>query len=251
MNENSTHTEQLIQYIDGELAGDQFEFVKKNIEESKAWREEYENLQLAREAMKSYGLKSRIHVIHEEMMSELKTTAASDTGIIRRMLPATLRIAVILVALLGLSAIYQYMVATPEKLFEENFKVFQLRETRSVSINSLEEVYKSGNSELVIKAFTQLKSAQAEDYFLAGNAYLILGEPSNAIAAFLAVEQFNRTHNTHSFEEDAEYYLGLSYLANNESTKALAIFEKIQADPSNAYHSKVSSWFMGKLKHTI
>jgi tetratricopeptide (TPR) repeat protein len=251
MNENYTNTELLIQYIDGELSAEQLADLQKRILENPALSDELEKLRLAKEAAKSYGLKTRIHTVHTEMMQELKENPLAKTGSLRSVLPIGFRIAATLLVLVGLSALYQYMMATPEKLFAESFQVFPLRETRGATGNVLEEAYKTGNAEAVILAFTQLTNPKAEDYFLAGNAFLAKGEPAKAVESFLAVEQFNKTNNTHSFEEDAEYYLALSYLANNEPAKSLPIFEKIHSDPSHSYHSKVSAWFMGKLRHSL
>ena len=184
------------------------------------------------------------------MMQELKENPAPKTGSLRRMLPISLRLAATVLVLVGLSALYQYMMATPEKLFAENFQVFQLRENKDVADNALEEAYKTGNAEAVIGAFTQLTNPGAEDYFLLGNAFLAQGEPTKAVESFLAVERVNKTNNTGSFEEDTEYYLALSYLANKEPAKALPILEKIHADLNHSYHSKVSGWFIGKLRHS-
>jgi tetratricopeptide (TPR) repeat protein len=251
MNENSTHTELLIQYIDGELQGKELDAVQRNIEENPAIREEMENLRLAREATRSYGLKTRIRSIHTEMMQELKEKANTKQGITRMIFQYGIRVAAVLIVMIGLSAIYQYLTVTPEKLFIENFHAFELHETRSAAGSGLEEAYKKENMQTVIGLFDQLKSPQAEDYFLAGNAFLSSHEPAKAIESFLALQQINKTANTHYFEEDEEYFLALSYLANLEPTKALPLFEKIHSDSNHPYHQKVSAWFVSKVKKLI
>ena len=52
MNENSTNTELLIQYLDGELTGEELESIKKSIEEQDVLRQELENLATGKEAIK-------------------------------------------------------------------------------------------------------------------------------------------------------------------------------------------------------
>jgi hypothetical protein len=153
--------------------------------------------------------------------------------------------------LIGFSALYQYLTVTPEKLFNESFHPFEIHETRGSSRNGLEDSYKKANMEVVIQEFTRLKSPDAEDYFLAGNAFLSTHEPAKAIESFLNLQQINKTTNTHYFEEDAEYYLALSYLANHEPAKALPLFEKIHGEPNNPYNQKVSSWFLQKLRKSV
>jgi hypothetical protein len=60
MNENSTHTELLVQYLGGELEGTELEKLKINLANDPSLRDELENLQFAREAARRYGLKSKI-----------------------------------------------------------------------------------------------------------------------------------------------------------------------------------------------
>ena len=250
MNEQNTNTDLLIQYLDGELQGEQLETIQKDIEENPASHEELENLRMAKEAAKSYALKSRISSIHQEMMQEMKKTSATKTPVIRMIAQYSFRVAAVLILLFGISSLYQYITVTPDKLFSENFQAFALHETRG-STTMLEDLYEKGDMKTLIQQFELLKSPQGNDYFLAGNAYLSTRQPAKAIETFLNLQQFNRTNNTHYFEEDLEYYLALSYLGNNEPVKALPLFEKIHADPNHPYHEAVSSWFISKVKKTM
>jgi len=248
MNENSTHTEQLIQYLDGELQGDSLSTLQKSIEENNAIRAEFENLRMAKESVKSYGLKMRVGSIHEEMMQELKVKARPKTGILKTIYRYSLRVAAVLIILFGVSALYQYFSATPEKLFNENFQAFELHETRGKLKTSLEDMYEKGDMNGLIQQFSLLKSPQVKDYFLTGNAFLSTHQPARAIETFIRLEQLNKTNNTHFFEEDVEYFLALSYLSNNETSKALPLFEKIHADQNHPFHSAVSAWFISRVK---
>lgn len=249
MNENSTHTDLLIQFLDGELQGEQLSALEKDIQQNPSSREELENLRLAKEAASSYGLKTRIASIHNEMMHELKKPGVPKSKLISLVTQYGLRVAAVLIILFGVSALYQYITATPEKLFSENFHAFDLRTTRGSSVTSLEDLYEKGDMSGLIQQFTRMKSPEAKDYFLAGNAYLSTHQPAMAIEAFISLEQLNKSKNTHFFEEDAEYYLALGYLGDHEPAKALLIFEKIHANPNHPYHSAVSSWFLSKVKH--
>ena len=244
---NSTHTELLIQYIDGELEGEQLSAVRRLIDENPSIHDEYERLSQAREAIKSYGLKTKIGSIHEEMMQELKKDAGQQTGMVRRIIHYSVRIAAIILVVLGSITFYQYMTSTPEKLFRENYLPFSIHETRGTPSSTLETVYKKGDISDVITAFNALKDPTPGDYFLAGNAFLQNQQPSNAIRAFTALQENNKANNSHYFEEDAEYYLAMAYLAGNDPGKAIPIFEKIRSDKGHAYHRKVTNWFMARI----
>jgi hypothetical protein len=249
MNQNSTHTELLIQFLDGELQGDRLADVKESIKNNAATREELENLLLAQKATKNYGLKTRINSIHTDMMKEMKTPA---TPVSRRILQYSIRIAAVIMVMFALSFAYQYMTATPAKLFDESFRPYELQVTRGGSITSkLEDLYEEGNLKGLIEQYNLIKSPQAKDCFLAGNAMLSKHQPADAITTFVRMQQINKSNNTHYYEDDVEYFLGLAYLANNEPTKALPLFEKIHKDPNHPFNTAVSSWFLSKVNHSI
>ena len=248
MNNNYTTTELLIQYIDGELEGEQLDAIKKSIDEDDSTREEFERLQLAKDAVKSYGLKTKIGNIHQEMMDEHREGDLSKTGIVSMVLKYTLRIAAIAIFVTGSFSLYQYFTTSPEKLFNESFTAFSLHENRGLSTSALEDAYKKENMKEVIQQFNLLKDPKPEDFFLAGNAFLSTQKPAKAIAVFEALQQKNKINNEHFFEEDAEYYLALGYLDNNETEKAIPILEKINKDSGHPYNKKVTDWFLRKAK---
>jgi tetratricopeptide (TPR) repeat protein len=247
MNEDSTYTELLIQYLDGELSGEDLESLEKKLAESEVLRDELENLALAKQAVTRYGLKNEIGLIHSEMIQEMKSKTLPKSPVRKMIFQYAFRVAAILIVLMGLSAVYQYLTVTPDKLFTENFHVFDLHETRGAAGTNIENAYKKDNMEAVLREFSQLNSPQAGDYFLAGNAFLATHQPAKAIEAFDSVQLINQSHKTHIFEEDAEYYLALSYLANQEPARAYPIFEKIHADTAHPYNKEVSAWFLRKV----
>jgi tetratricopeptide (TPR) repeat protein len=249
MNENSTHTELLVQYLDAELQGEELEKLKINLANNQSLREELENLQLAREAAWRYGLKSKINDIHSEMMLEMKANKPVGARVIKMLIQTGLRVAAVLIVLVGLSALYQYFTTSPEKLFIENYQPYTIHEMRGESGNSqLQEKYRTGKMDSVILYFNSLGAPKPEEYILAGIAFLENNQPEKAIKTLQELIQKNTDSKTDYFEDDAEYYLAMSYLKNNEPEKALPILEKIQADPRHPYNSKLSKWFILKVK---
>ena len=248
MNENFTTPELLIRYLDGELDEAQSADIKNKLDQDPAVQKELENLRIAKAAIKDYGLKNKVALIHKEMMMELKeVTTSSSPAPIRQMLQYVLRIAAIVIFVTGAFIAYQYFSATPEKLFSENFSGFTIHETRGTALSPLKEAYQKNNMLQVIEQFKLLQQPEPEDCFFAGNAYLSSLQPAKAIDAFIALQQKNKTNNTHYYAEDADYYLALGYLANNEPVKAIPIFEKINTDVNHPYHKKVSNWLLSKL----
>jgi tetratricopeptide (TPR) repeat protein len=163
-----------------------------------------------------------------------------------------LRIAFAFSMLLVFFALYLYITVTPEKLFSKNFHPYELHTMRGVSNSSaLKEAYKNGKMDSVIWEFNSLTAAQPEEYLLAGIAYLEKNQPEKAIETFKTMIQKNENSKTDFFEQDAEYYLAMSYLDNHEPGKAMPIFERINADSENPYNSNVSEWFLLNVKTSI
>jgi tetratricopeptide (TPR) repeat protein len=153
---------------------------------------------------------------------------------------------------LGLSAIYLYQRATPQKLFSEYYHPYERRWLRGPSDESaLKNAYSSGKMDSVIMAFESSKTAVPEEYLLAGIAFLEKNQPDKAIDVFKLLIQKNTDEKSDFFEQDAEYYLAMGYLSNLEPEKAMPIFEKIQADHDNPYNSEVSEWFLLNVKTSI
>lgn len=248
MNDNFTNTDLLIQYLDGELEGENLQTMQRKIAADQQLAAELESLRLAKAAVNTYGLKKTISAVHKEMMQELQTAAAPPRIGMRRILQYSMRIAAMLVFILGVTILYQYFSATPDKLFRDNYDPFSLHETRGTNSNTgLENFYKKGDFAAVMDAFSKLPTPEATDYFLNGNAALQTNNTKAAIQSFLALQEKNKKNNTHFFEDDTDYYLALSYLNNNEPAQALQLLEKIHADKDHAYHNKVSGWMLRKL----
>jgi amino acid permease len=249
MNNNSTNTDLLVQYLDGELEGENLRAAEQKIAADNQLAIELEQLGLAKAAVASYGLKKTVGSIHTEMMKELDTAAAPAGTGIRRIMQYTMRIAAMLVIVIGVTALYQFFSATPQQLYSDNYTPFSLHETRGAAgSSSVENLYKQGDFGGTMAAFSTIAMPLAGDYFLNGCAALSSGNAPEAIRSFLALQQKNKANNTHLFEDDANYYLGLAYLRNNEPVKALPIFEHIHADAGHPYHRKISSWWLQKLQ---
>ena len=164
----------------------------------------------------------------------------------------SLRIALGFSMILCLFALYLYITVTPEKLFSKNFHPYELHTMRGSSYSSaIREAYTTGKMDSVIWEFNSLNGPQPEEYLLAGIAFLEKNQPEKAIETFKAMIQKNEDSKTDFFEQDAEYYLAMSYLSNHEPVKAMPIFERINADSENPYNSNVSEWFLLNVKTSI
>ena len=83
-------------------------------------------------------------------------------------------------------------------------------------------------------------------------ANLELKDYAEAIEKFKQVLAENNRSGSDLFQDEAEYYLAMSYLANNEAEEALPIIERIKADKNHLYHQvigKMSSLDLRIIQH--
>ncbi len=181
-----------------------------------------------------------------------KKNKSSKTLLLKLAFPVAFQVIAGLIILFELFALYHYMTLSPKKIFRENYQPYELHVMRGFSENTpLKEAYKKGHMDSVIWDFNSLNSPQPEEYLLAGIAFLESRQPTKAIEMFKIMIQKNAQSKTDYFEDDAEYYLAMSYLNNQQPDMAMPIFEKIYANSDNPYNSNVSDWFLMNVKTAI
>lgn len=114
--------------------------------------------------------------------------------------------------------------------------------------NSFERQYQAQRFDEVITTYEQMSEPSLMAMFLAGNAYLQTGNTDQAIDAFREIVVINGSQGINRFEEDAQYYLALSYLKGDRLADALPLLEKINADPEHSYHALVNDYYLWRIK---
>jgi tetratricopeptide (TPR) repeat protein len=251
MNNNYNNSDILIQYLDNELSQEDKANVGKQLEYDALMQQELENLTLAKSAIKTYGLKKHVGIIHAEMMSEMvvEKTSSAQQGIVKRMLKISMKVAAaVLIVMLGLG-VYQYATITPDKLFASNYKPYSLSVNRgSIETNVMEKLFQEKNYNGVINQFLSLTESGVKENFLVAQAYLEINNYQKAIESFKNVLAKNIAENKTTFNDDAEYFLALSYLRNHDVKLATPIFETIHNNVNHLYNDKMTNSFMRNLK---
>jgi tetratricopeptide (TPR) repeat protein len=251
MNNYNTNSDILIQYLDNELSQEDKTNLENQLKHDTIMQQELENLSLSKSAIKIYGLKQQVGSIHVAMMNEMvvEKTATAQQGIVRKMANLSMKVAAaILIVMLGLG-VYQYTTITPDKLFAGNYKPYSLNVNRGAVENSLmEKSFQEKNYTAVITQFLSANESGAKENFLVGQAYLETNNYQKAIESFKNVLVKNSLEKTSFYNDDAAYFLALSYLKNNDVKLATPIFEAIHNSKNHLYNDNVSSAFMRNLK---
>lgn len=246
MDNNNTNTERLIRYLDGELSEAESEALQTELANNADMQQELDNLILTKAVIKNYGIAQKVKSLHQTMMQEMRMPAKP---VLRSMPKMMMRIAAAITILIGLFGLYQYFSVSPGNLYSNQYTAYHVATMRGTAdANNIEKAYSVKRYDEVIELYRQTANPTANEQFLAAQAYLNLANLNNAIMLFDTLLQKNKTTNTDTLNDDAEYYLALSYLKKNETTKALPLFIKIHDDKDHLYHNKISSWYLAKLK---
>jgi hypothetical protein len=100
----------------------------------------------------------------------------------------------------------------------------------------------------VIRIHTTGEDSSLSATFLAAMANLELNNMNDAIPDLEEVVNANKTSGTPVFQDEAEYYLALSYIRNRDYDLALPLLEKIRDDRDHLYHEKVDRKLVRNVK---
>ena len=246
--DNSTQYE-LMRYIDDEmLPGEKAEF-EKRLALDGALQKELSDLQLAREAVKQYGLKEKVGGIHRQMMKELAAgTPVKSLTNSRRIVRYVVAIAASVLLIFVLVEGFKFYTLSPEKLYAQNYTGYELTTTRGGIDNSsaIEKAYRQKNYADVIKRNAN-SVLSIKDIFLTGMAYLETRDYSRAISSFQVVLTDVRDDKT-VLKDAAEYYLALAYLQNRDYDQAIELMNQIHNSSSHLYKAKFSRKFINRVK---
>lgn len=249
MDNNNDYSEKLIRYLDGELSEAERKTLQTELENNTTMRQELDNLILTKGMIKNYGLTQKVSGIHETMMQEMAMHAPATKTVVRSLPKMMMRIAASIIILVGLFGLYQYLTVSPGNLYNDKYTAYQVATMRGTTAESaLEKAYSEKKYDEVLALYGQTINPAANEQFLAAQAYLTKADYNNAIVLFNAIIEKNKTTNAATLNDDAEYYLALSYLKNKETVKALPLFKKIHDDKDHLYHNKISSWYLAKVK---
>lgn len=249
MSNNISQTERLISYIDGDMSDAEKNILQQQLQADKAMQQELDNLLLATDVVKNYGLSNRVADIHKKMMKEMAAASTQPKAIVRSLSKRLMKYAAVIILLIGLFGVYQYFTVSSDKLYNEQYSAYAFTTFRgNESLPAIEQAYAEKKYDEVIAAFKQQTDASVKENFVAGQAYLAKVNYAEAINCFKTVLTKNSNTHTGLLTDDAEYYLALSYLKNNNPAEALPLFKKIHNNKEHFYNNKVSAWFLKKLQ---
>lgn len=277
---DSERAQQIDRYLAGRLNTEETQRVETALQRDPAWQQAYEDAKLSRLLTQEYGLRDEIRSIRTAMLNENASEAtlepmtgtpmafpadttvvaarSADRAKVRPMFSQPVAyagciaagLALLLVGFLG----FQYATLSGDNLYAERASVYQVAASRSSETptdspeEQLEQFYRAQRFPEATAAYEQIETPSITAMFLAGNAYLKQDKTDQAIDAFREIVRINGSQGINRFEEDAQYYLALSYLKADRPDEALPLLEKINDNPQHSYHALVSDYYLWKVK---
>jgi tetratricopeptide (TPR) repeat protein len=247
--DNSTHgmREMLIRYLDGELSGSEKDSLERQLLADERLQQDYEQLVLARESVRQYGLQQKVAGIHQQMMEQLKTPVRRIDPV-NRFIRYSMTAAAAIAIIIGSVMLYNYFQLSPEKVFAANYQSYEISSMRGGNeqeISMLEKAYsKKKYAEVVSIVFDRPFSIH--ENFLKAMAWMELRNTAKAIEQYRLV--IKTANPANMLKEEAEYYLALAYIRSGQYSMALQQLEYIQKKPGHLYYKKITPELISQVK---
>ncbi|MFI5155893.1 MAG: hypothetical protein ACHQEM_06890 [Chitinophagales bacterium] len=237
MSDNTTY---LIDQLDRSLRGEANPGFDDKLKQDVALAEEWNALQVALATIREAGLREQVEAVAKEYRSEKKQFPPKQPAKVIHMSRMVFRAAASIVLLLAITGIYKYNAVNSTSFYKDHFSAYELGTTRGgETSDQLEKAYREKNWKEVIAQFNGLSKKDNKAFFLAAQANLELRNYASAIPLFEQVLANNAIGADQLFHDDAEYYLALSYMGNNEALKGMQMLDKIKADKNHLYNRVV------------
>ncbi len=214
-------------------------------------QKEWNLLQVAVDAIRHHALVQQVKAVRNQVEGSappmVHTEDAGhggakqkDAAVVRRMLPRILSAAAILIALLSIVGMGRIYFTSSKDIYDKYYTPYEWGATRgSTGEDRLVQYYQLKDWKAVERVFDTTMNKTGKDYFLTAMAYMQQQNYTQAIVDFSTLIGNNVNQSAPYFQDEAQYYLAMCYLATNQTAQALPLLHRIASDPANVYYTKV------------
>ena len=234
----------LIDYLDNRLEGEERLSAEQLIREDPAAAQELAEFEFSVELIREAALLEQVIGVRKEFnTAKVIPLQKKESGVVKGSFSRNaLRIAASVLFLVGAASVYKYSVTSTASVYEQQFSSFELGASRGNNHEGeLETAYRNKNWTAVENIFTAQKEKTTKSWFLAGMADMELKNYAVAILSFQEVIKLNRNNPAPSYQDEAEYYLAMSWLAAKQPVPAVAMLRKIRQDKEHLFYKKASA----------
>jgi len=237
------HEHILINYLDRALEENEMRAIEELMNTDTETRMQYQYLQLAVRAVEYAALYDQVAAVRKDF----KTIRPAQViqGYLGRKGPRWRTLyraaACLFLFAAGIAAI-KFTTTTGTRIYDKAFMPYTLHISRGINGgNEIEKLYRNQNWTQVISVYNTIAEKDNKTLFLAGVAYLQLKQYVLANQRFEQVLLRNAKAGDDYFEEEAQYYLALGYLANNRVSAAVTILQTIRANKNHLYFEQANA----------
>lgn len=257
----------LIDHLDERLQGKATASIEDIIGNDPEAEKEWASLRLAVDAVKDAGIYQEVSAVKAAWKAELDaaanntavlrsipatTSAASTTAAntatttasgtrVRTLYRYTLRAAACILVVAGSASIYKYLSVSSASLYDRYYTGYNVNTARGAGdADPIVDAYNNKDWNTVENIGDTAKASRTNQTdFLAGMACLERKKYDKAINHFEQIIAVNTHSGTDYYQDEAEYYLAISWLAHRKINEAMPILEKIRGDKNHKYHDVV------------
>jgi tetratricopeptide (TPR) repeat protein len=237
----SDKQEQLIDLLDSRFRGEGTAKMEEVIHADPEAESEWHYLHLAVDAVQDAGLHAQVAAVRSAWLAQQSATARPAGGTVHSLYRNVLRVAACIFILSGGAALYKYTSTTSAGVYGKYYASYTLGTARSAGVpDALEQAYTNKDWTTVVSLFGTAKEKDNKTWFLTGMADLELKRYDDAIDKFQHVIAADVRTGTDYFQDEAEFYLAMSWIARNDVNEAMPLLEKIKVNKNHLYYETVS-----------
>ena len=251
----------LIQYLDRTLEEGEMREVEALINTDPEVRKQWQYLQLAVDAVEYAAIYDQVAAVKENFRTiqpaEVLIAANSNKKSKLIKLRTVFSVAAVGLLLITTTVAYKYFTTGATQAYQQAFIDYTLQTTRgAATITDIEQAYRNKDWNTVIATFNTIRTSSLTDnktLFLTGMAHLQLKQYAAASELFERVLANNTQQGDDLFQDEAQFYGAMSYLADNKLQRAVELLQQIRADNNHLYHEQASrignlDWQILKIK---
>ena len=228
--------ELLIDYIDNLLDENGRQQVETLLAADATAAEDYESHLFSVSLVREAGLQMQVAEVRRQF------EAAKEPAIVRPMFSKVMRIAAMVIVLVGAAAAYRYTSTNASGIYNESFSSYELNTSRgSGNLTDLENAYRNKDWATVNTLYNSMATKNQKAEFLAGMASLELKQFETAVIRFRSVMAINAGVKESLYQEEAEYYLAMALLGAGKGAEGSDILKNIRGNKDHIFHDKAQN----------
>lgn len=238
----SRHEHLLVNYLDRTLEEKEMREIEELINTDMEVRNQWQFMQLAVEAVEYVALNDQVAAVKEQFRTihPIAVIPAQRRGV-HVMMRNMYKVAACLLFLVIATAGYKFISTSTIHMYKQSFIPYTLGTSRGNStINEIEQAYRNKNWKQVLTAFDKAAEKDNKMLFLAGMANMQLQQYAAANKMFGQVLAHNAQTGDDYFQDEAQYYLAMSYLANGQAKEAITLLQQIRTNKNHLYNRQAS-----------